>query len=53
MYFFEINILKIEICLTVTNKNKYDENEFYLLFADLKITYVTNKLLVIFDILDH
>ena len=35
--FFLINRLKIEICLTVTNKNKSDANKFYLLFGGLKI----------------
>ena len=34
--FFEINILKIEICLTIIKNNKSYENKFYLLFAGLK-----------------
>ena len=29
---FEINILKIEICLTVTNKSKYDAKKLPYLF---------------------
>ena len=33
---FEINILKIEICLTIANKNESAENIFYLLFAGFK-----------------
>ena len=38
----EINILKIEIFLIMTNKNKSDKNKFYLLFAGLK-NYLCNK----------
>ena len=39
---FEINILKIEICPTITKKNMM-ENKFYLLFAGLKY-YLCDKL---------
>ena len=33
------------------NKIKYDENKCYLLFSDLKIPYLTNKLKPPFDII--
>ena len=38
---FEINILKVEICLTITNKNKSDKNKLPT-FCWLK-NYLCNK----------
>ena len=43
MYIFEINVLKIEICLTITNNTNLMQNKLYLLFAGLK-HYIYNKL---------
>ena len=40
------------MCLTSTNKNKPDENKFYLRFSGLKITYVANKRTCLFDKVD-
>ena len=52
MYKIEINILKIEICMTITQKTNLMKNKFYLLFAGFKNNYVTNEPKFPFEIVD-
>ena len=50
---FLYKYIKIKICMTITKKTNLMKNKFYLLFARLKKTYVTNELKCPCEIVDN